>query len=218
VEAEGTGISRPLSEQINLLGSLLGRAIRDQAGDATLELVEELRLACKRAAQEGDPAIREVAAERIAGLSLPEIAWLLRSFTTFFHLVNQAEKREIIRINRERSRAADAPDGRARPESIDDAVGRLAADGWSAERVRELFGKLDVQPTLTAHPTEARRRTVLVKLQRISDLLSRLQGLPTPEEREDALDRLSVEIALLLATDVVAAERPSVRDEGALGL
>jgi phosphoenolpyruvate carboxylase len=219
VEAEGTGISRPLSEQINLLGSLLGRAVRDQAGDAILELVEELRLACKRAAQERDSALREEAARRIAGLSLPEIGWLLRAFTTFFHLVNQAEKREIVRINRERSRAADAEgDGEPRPESIDDAVGRLAAGGWSAGRVRELFGKLDVQPTLTAHPTEARRRTVLVKLQRISDLLSRLQGLPTPEEREDALDRLSVEIALLLATDEVAAERPSVRDEVELGL
>ncbi|HEX6201056.1 MAG TPA: phosphoenolpyruvate carboxylase, partial [Thermoanaerobaculia bacterium] len=62
VEAEGTGISRPLSEQINLLGALLGQAIRDQAGDDTLELVEELRLACKRAAQEGDPAPRREAA------------------------------------------------------------------------------------------------------------------------------------------------------------
>ncbi len=224
VEAEGTGISRPLSEQINLVGTLLGHAIRAQAGDATLARVEELRLACKRAAQEGDPAAREEAAERIAGLDLPEIRWLLRAFTTFFHLVNQAEKREIVRINRERSRAAD---GEPRPESIDQAVGRLAAEGWSAERVRELFGRLDVQPTLTAHPTEARRRTVLVKLQRIADLLARLQGGrekerepggPTPEEREEALDRLYVEIALLLATDEVAAERPSVRDEVELGL
>jgi phosphoenolpyruvate carboxylase len=222
VEAEGTGISRPLSEQINLLGALLGQAIRDQAGDGTLELVEELRLACKRAAQEGDPGPRRLAAETIARLDLPRILWLLRAFTTFFHLVNQAEKQEIVRINRERSRAP-GEDGAPRPESIDDAVGRLARAGLGREDVCRLFGRLDVQPTFTAHPTEARRRTVLRKQQRISGILAELGGTaagcePTPAERETLLDRLSVEIALLLATDDVPAERPTVRDEVEQGL
>jgi phosphoenolpyruvate carboxylase len=225
VEAEGTGISRPLSEQINLLGALLGQAIRDQAGDDTLELVEELRLACKRAAQEGDPAPRREAAERIARLELPRILWLLRAFTTFFHLVNQAEKQEIVRINRERSREPEAPEenGAPRPESIDDAVARLAREGLGADEVRRLVGRLDVQPTFTAHPTEARRRTVLRKQQRISGILAALGGTaagcePTPAERETLLDRLYVEIALLLATDEVPAERPTVRDEVEQGL
>ena len=212
VGAEGTGISRPLSEQINLLGALLGQALRDQAGDETLERVEELRLACKRAVVEGDPALREQAAERIAALDLPEIRWLLSAFTSFFHLVNQAEKQEIIRINRERSRAAEG--GRPRPESLDETVGRLAAGGAGLGDVLALLGRLDVQPTLTAHPTEARRRTLLVKQQRISALLARLGSAETtPEERGEAVDRLYVEISLLLATDEIPAERPTVRDE-----
>ena len=219
IEAEGTGISRPLSEQINLVGSLLGQAIRDRAGDETLELVEELRLACKRAAQEGDPGPRREAAERISRLDLPRILWLLRAFTAFFHLVNQAERQEIVRINRERSREAERP----RPESIDDAVARLARSGLGREEVRRLFGRLDVQPTFTAHPTEARRRTVLLKQRRISELLAALGGAgagcePTRAERETLLDRLYVEIVLLLATDEIPAERPTVRDEVEHGL
>ena len=219
VEAEGTGISRPLSEQINLLGSLLGHAIRDQAGDETLELVEELRLACKRSAHEGDPGPRRGAAQRIARLDLRRILWLLRAFTTFFHLVNQAEKQEIVRINRERSRDAERP----RPESIDEAVARLAREGLGAEDVRRLFACLDVQPTFTAHPTEARRRTILFKQRRISEILATFGGTgaacePTRAERETLLDRLYVEIVLLLATDEVPAERPTVRDEVEHGL
>jgi phosphoenolpyruvate carboxylase len=217
VEAEGTGISRPLSEQINLLGALLGHAIRDQAGDTMLALVEELRLACKRAALDDDPSLRDEAAERIAALELPELVWLLKAFTTFFHLVNQAEQQEIIRINRARSRAGD--DTASRPESIDETVGLLAAQGLARERVLQLLGRLDIQPTLTAHPTEARRRTVLFKQRRIADLLAELnRGDPTELERETILDRLYVEIALLLATDEVPVERPTVRDEVEQGL
>ncbi|MFP3940890.1 MAG: phosphoenolpyruvate carboxylase, partial [Thermoanaerobaculia bacterium] len=211
IGAEGTGISRPLSEQINLLGSLLGQAVRDQAGPGTLELVEELRVACKRSAAEGDPALRQAAADRIAGLDLDQILWLLRAFTSFFHLVNQAEKREIIRINRERSHAAG--DGNLRPESIDEAVGLLARRGLGLEQVEALLARLDVQPTFTAHPTEARRRTVLYKQQRIAELLGRLGADAPPVEREEILDRLDAVVALLLATDEVPAERPTVRDE-----
>ncbi|MGH7480982.1 MAG: phosphoenolpyruvate carboxylase, partial [Longimicrobiales bacterium] len=98
--ASGTGISRPLSENVNLLGALLGRAIRRQAGVAAYEDVERLRALCKRAAAEHDEAARDDAAARIAGLDLDRVGWLLRAYAAFFHLVNQAEKREILRINR----------------------------------------------------------------------------------------------------------------------
>ena len=232
LEAEGTGISEPLSKQINLLGSLLGRVLADQAGEDVLERVEELRELAKRAVAEERPELRRRAAEVVAGLDRSEIVWLLRAFTTFFHLVNQAEKQEILRINRERARRAgtssraedgsagdpEAPAG-ARPESIDDAVARLAEDDWRAEQVVELLGRLDIQPTLTAHPTEARRRTVLFKQQRIGELLDRLQRLDaTPDERDRLFEQLYLQIALLLTTDEVPAERPSVEDEVEQGL
>lgn len=166
IESEGTGITRPLSENVNLLGGLLGHAIREQAGAAMLELVEELRLLCKRALVEDDPAPRHEAESRIRALSDAEIGWLLRAFSAFFHLVNQAERQEILRINRERSLAIHA--GRSRPESIDDVVARLKADGFSREDVLATVARLDIQPTFTAHPTEARRRSILDKQRRIA--------------------------------------------------
>jgi len=127
VEAEGTGVSRPLSEQVNLLGSLLGEAIKHRAGEDTLTLIEELRQQCKAAAQQRDPSLRDAAAERIRDLSHRQIEWLLKAFTTFFHLVNQAERQEIIRINRERARSSDADAPRS--DSIDEAIATLQEQG-----------------------------------------------------------------------------------------
>lgn len=218
--AEGTGISRPLSENVNLLGALLGQVIEQQAGSAMLDLVEELRLLCRRALHEQDETLRRAAASRIRDQDEPTLRWLLQAFSAFFHLVNQAEKREILRINRERSSAGPGPsDGAARPESIDEAIGRLHEDGLSLAAVVALIARLDIQPTLTAHPTEARRHSILQKQKRIVELLELLRRPDvTREEVETTGDALYDEIALLVATDDVRVEPPAVADEIEQGL
>jgi phosphoenolpyruvate carboxylase len=213
-----SGISRPLSADVNLLGDLLGHAIRQRAGEDVFRHVEDLRQLCKRAAEEDDASLRDEAAGRIRELDDATLNWLLRSYNAFFHLVNQAEKREILRINRERSRGTGAG-GPPRPESIADAVARLKAEGRTLAQVLETLGRVDVQPTITAHPTEARRRTLLQVQRRIARLLEELRRPDaTPEEVDDAASDLRDQVTLLLATSEVRAERPSVRDEVEQGL
>src|SRR5690606_4422024 len=181
-------------------------------GEPTLALVEELRLLCKQAEQEGDAGKRDLAADRIAGLDLDTLVALLRAFTAFFHLVNQAEKQEIIAVNRQGARAGGAES--ARPESIGEVVRDLADAGASLADVEAVFARLDIQPTLTAHPTEARRRTVLEKQQRIAEHLARLRRADaTPEEEQSVIDDIDEEVLVLLATDEIRAHRPDVRDE-----
>ncbi|GAB5521083.1 MAG: phosphoenolpyruvate carboxylase [Rhodothermales bacterium] len=210
VDAEGTGISETLSEQINLLGTLLGQAISEQAGPAMLERVEQLRKLCKS-------GNLDAAHQQIAALSHEEHVWLLRAYTAFFHLVNQAEQQEIIQINRSRARKS-TPE-RPRPESIQDAIHHLHSQGASLDEVMALLGRLDIQPTLTAHPTEARRRSILFKQKHIASLLDRLQrGGLTPSEHDTTLNDLYNQIALLLATDEVRAARPTVEVEVEHGL
>lgn len=217
IQAEGTGISRPLSENVNLLGGLLGEVIAERAGRDMLALVEQLRTLCKRALQENDPSLREEAVERIRSLDAHQVQWLLRSFASFFHLINQAERQEILRVNRERSPRSD--DDPPRPESIDDAIGRLHAAGVTLDELRTLLTRIDIQPTFTAHPTEARRRTILLKQRRIADLLTALRRPDaTSAEVDEAADAIYAQIMLLAATDVVREERPSVHDEVEQGL
>ena len=216
-EAEGTGISTPLSEQVNLLGTLLGSVIRRQAGEEMLALVEDLRGLCKESVRDKDPAKLDEAARRIEPLTLRQIGWLLRAYTAFFHLVNQAEQQEITRINRERALNSE-PDN-PRLESISESIFQLKQHGLSLEQAVDLLGTLKIEPTLTAHPTEARRRSILYKQQQIAAVLTK-QGHceTTPEEADLALSEIQNQIALLFTTDEVRAERLTVEDEVEHGL
>lgn len=210
IEAEGSGISAPLSRHVNLLGSLLGRAVRERYGDDTFHLVERLRKLCG----DGD---RDAAARLIAEQPLDRLQALLRAFTTFFHLVNKSEQLEILRINRERARAADAD--HPREESVADSVHRLHAEGRSLEEVLTLIGNLDIQPTLTAHPTEARRRTVLIHQREAAAALVRLADPDaTPVEAAAAEAEALRRLRLLLATDELRPGKVTVRDEVRNGL
>lgn len=212
-EAEKCGITRQLSSQVNLLGSLLGQVIHDQAGERIFALVEELRLLCKDANQPEKEIIYDQIHDKVKSLSVNDIVWLIRSFTIFFHLINQAERQEIIRINRarEQSAALDNP----RKESIKDAIFILNRNGFPLEQFNALLNQVDIQPTLTAHPTEARRRTILYKQKQIALLLSKLDGSEqlAPNEKEQLVAQLYRQITLLLTTDEVRSERLTVQDE-----
>lgn len=217
VETEGTGISTFLSQQVNLLGELLGQVIRETGGNAVLQQVEDLRTLCKKTIATGDTRYRQQAVDRIAKMEVSEIVWLLRAYTAFFHLVNQAEQQEIIRINRDRAHTSDT--AQPRPESIAEAIHALYAKGLSKEEVFAVLNRLDIQPTLTAHPTEARRRSILFKQKHVASLLSQLRDINlTPDEKEDKLADMYNQVAMLLATDEVRAERPTVEVEVEHGL
>ena len=100
-----------------------------------------------------------------------------------------------------------------RAESIDAAVFQLQEAGTTLEELLQILENLDIQPTLTAHPTEARRRTTLEKQQRIAELLSQLDLDLTKTERERALQDLHDQVALLFVTDELHAERLTVENE-----
>ncbi len=217
VDPSSAGVSEPLAELINLLVSLLSRVIREQSGPGLLSTGRDLIQLCSTSEPGESDGSCDEAAEIIEGLDLGSITTLLKSFTAMFHLINQSEKQEIVRINRERARGAtvDAP----RSESIDEAIRRLKLRGWTASRVESLLSRIDIQPTFTAHPTEARRRSILYKQQAIARILSRLQDCAlTPGETEDALAEIHHQISLLFATDEVRSTDMRVETEVEHGL
>ena len=217
IEVEGTGISAPLSRNVNLVGGLLGEVVAERYGAQTLELIERLRLLCREAAREKQSARRVEAARIIADQPLETLLVVLRAFTSFFHLVNKAEQLEVARINRVREQAA-APE-HPRPESIADAVHALHAQGKPLGEVLDLLGRLDIQPTLTAHPTEARRRSILLRQADIAAALERLADPRiTPAEADALLAEVRNGISLLLATDEVRTRKVTVEDEVRHGL
>ena len=187
--------------------------ILEQAGEAVFSLVEELRNQAKAAEQTREPALFEEMHRRIRTLDLDEIFWLIRSYTAFFHLANEAERQEIARINgdAERSQTERKPRG----ESILEAMFNLKEAGQSYEDVRDLAARMEIEPTLTAHPTEARRGSILFKQNRIAQLLAAIplaSGL-SAAETERLVRQIHREITLLMATDDIRADRLRVEEE-----
>jgi phosphoenolpyruvate carboxylase len=153
------------------------------------------------------------AAARIAALDLAALADLIRVGAARFHLLNKAEQRAIIAINRAREHVASPAS--PRPESIGAAFARLD----SADHARAILSRLSIGPTLTAHPTEARRRSVLEKQTDVARCLARLSTPDlTPFERDQTHAKLRRIITMLLVTDEVRVRRLSVPDEVRSGL
>ena len=99
-------------------------------------------------------------------------------------------------------------------DGIGAAILRLRRDGMSRDEVRALARRIRLMPVLTAHPTEARRRTVLVAQRRLYRLLDRFDDprLTRSEDRE-LRRRLREEISLLWQTSPVRDARPTPLDE-----
>jgi phosphoenolpyruvate carboxylase len=208
----------PLSANIRALGDALGRVLSDQSGAAAFTLEERVRLMAKELRRSGDIAVAERLQELIAGLSVTELHGLTKAFTLYFGLINLAEAVERLRVLRERDQRNPAA---PRAESFSAAVAELHAAGVSAEALQHWLNGAVIMPVLTAHPTESRRRTTLIKLRRIFDGLLDLslgERLLVPQERREVLRQIEREIVGLWQSDDVRVHKPSVLDEVENGL
>jgi phosphoenolpyruvate carboxylase len=208
----------PLSANIRSLGFALGHVITDQSGAAAFALEERVRLMAKELRASGDEALTRQLQELIAGLSMAEILSVIKAFTLYFGLVNLAEAVERLRVLRDRDRRSSlAP----RAESIGAAVMTLRDHGIPADAVRSWLQSALIMPVLTAHPTESRRRTTLIKQRRIFDSLLDLSlgaRLLLPHEKNETHSQLERDIVGLWQSDDVRLSKPSVSDEVENGL
>ncbi|MFO0878414.1 MAG: phosphoenolpyruvate carboxylase [Gemmataceae bacterium] len=205
-----------LSGDIRMLGGLLGQVIRQVAGEATFALEEELRSAARglRASHSVEEARRLRA--RLEQLELADLRRLIRAFTIFFDLVNLAEQQARVRVLRERGQNS-GPMPVA--ESIESALRQLRMRGVSPTELRGHLDHLLICPVFTAHPSEARRRTILEKIWRISTELDRMERVHLlPREQEQARAAIVEEIEAMWLSDLVRVNRPSVLDEVRHGL
>jgi phosphoenolpyruvate carboxylase len=200
----------PLRRDVRLLGSLLGRVLVDQEGAGFLEAEERVRASARRSRELGDPSIVRDAVRR---LSADEQATMLRAFANYFQLANTAEQHHRIR----RRRAGAGADEGSQRESLDEAFERLSV--LPPEELHRGLEHVSLQLVLTAHPTEATRRTLLRAHVRIAGLLTRNDDPDlTTDERAELADELAEEITILWQTDEVRADRPRVGDEIRHGL
>ncbi|MGN6484343.1 MAG: phosphoenolpyruvate carboxylase, partial [Thermomicrobiales bacterium] len=136
---------------------------------------------------------------------------LIRAFTNYFQLINLSEDNERIRRVRQREhREPDQP----RRGSIREAVLVLAERGITAEELQALLDDAQVRLVLTAHPTEARRRTIIDKLARIFTTIRDLdERRALPHEVQRSRTRLASTIEGLWTSNELQITKPTVLDE-----
>ncbi|TWU47363.1 Phosphoenolpyruvate carboxylase [Rubripirellula tenax] len=201
--------SERLRDEIAMLGHLLGETIREVAGDNALYIVEDLRrLAWDN--RTGQPAAASRLSGSIASLKPPQLRVVIRAFSIFLDLLNLSEDRQRVRVLRAREQNTLASE---RGETIASAMMQLKAAGRTEGEIQHLLDQLHVELVFTAHPTEAKRRSVRSKLKTIRELLSE-HDVETRPDKIARIERLiQTELAKLWQTNFIRPWRPSVIQE-----
>ncbi len=204
-----------LRREVDELGRLFGETIRRYSGEAAFNHVEAVRLAARRF-NEGQPGAAEEMDRLLGALTEVELRVVVEAFSTFLELANIAEDRQRVRALRATEQDESAP---PRRESVAAAIASMRSLGVESKQLEEILAAVEVELVFTAHPTEAKRKSVRAKLREIRRLLAALDNpTPLPRERQELRQALKFEIAKLWQTDFVRPNRPTVLEEVARGL
>ena len=201
----------PLGEDIHRLGDLLGETLKRLGGERLFKIEEQVRALCKELRGEHSPAAEKNLKKLLSGLSLDEAIGVIRAFSVYFQLANIAE--QYHRIRRKRFYELHTPDSPQRG-SLAHTFQTLSEANVEAKELQRVLDKLEIRPVITAHPTEAARRTMLEKHRRISDLLGEFDTSEISAKKlSDLNTRLAAEIESLWQSDEVRHVKPTVLDE-----
>lgn len=199
-----------LRKGVRALTTALGRIIREREGDTFFEKLEKVRSLCRDLRREPDARKERELSRLIEGATERQARKLAQAFTLYFQLVHIAE--EDHRVGRILAYERDPE----RPEAM--SLRRLFQDlrkeGRSEESLREAFRSLRIEPVLTAHPTESKRRTVHQHLLRLASLWESLER-PNRTWREEEADQDAVleTLETLWHTKQIRERRLTVEDE-----
>ena len=152
----GSRRDAPLRRDVRLVGDALGRVLVEQDGEELLADVERVRKLARKARESGSPADHAALAAYVRSLDGERSTAVLRAFGLYFQLANVAEAWHRVRSRRRYEREEQIP-----RESLAEAFGRLAGSGVEPPSCARRAQAVSLELVITAHPTEAARRTVL---------------------------------------------------------
>ncbi len=209
---------KALRARVKLLGTLLGNILREQEGDDVLSAVETLRKGYIDLRKNDNPAQRRRLGQLIESLSSENLVHIVRAFSTYFSLINLAEESYQHHQRRKQLRQRSGNDT-LWTGSFDATLRELRAQGIEPEQLQTLLNQLAYIPVITAHPTEAKRRTIMDAQRRIFESNEELSDTRlTKSEKAQLVDKLESQIQILWKTDEVRVLRPRVKDEIGYGL
>ncbi|HEY7481938.1 MAG TPA: phosphoenolpyruvate carboxylase [Gemmatimonadales bacterium] len=183
------------TEVVELLSGLLLELVRERQPDV-------------------EPVLR--GEREVADVSPDVLARTLQVQGIWFQLLSIAEQNAAMR----RRRQIEAERGHAQLRgTFAHVISSAAAAGIPASEIHRLLEALRIRPVITAHPTEAKRVTVLEKHRRIYRRLVELESPRwTPRERQALMAGLRNDIELLWLTGELRLSKPTVPQEVYWGL
>ncbi|WP_171368572.1 phosphoenolpyruvate carboxylase [Vibrio chagasii] len=198
-----------LKSNVSMLGRLLGNTIQDAHGDVILEKVETIRKLSK-SARAGNQADRDSLVEEIKNLPNEQLTPVARAFNQFLNLTNMAEQYHTISRHCE--------EHVCEPDVLQSLFSKLSQNDISKLDAAQAVRDLNIELVLTAHPTEITRRTMINKLVKINECLSKLELSDlSQKERAKTERRLEQLIAQGWHSDVIRQQRPTPLDEAKWG-
>lgn len=162
-----------LRKEVRLLTTRLGVLVEEQCGRDVFESIEALRNLSKQIRQKPTPELLEKSDTEVRELSLRSASEVAHAFSLFFHLVNLCEERQRIR----RLRGYEKQESGA-PMSFRRTFTTAAHRHLPSEELAGLLRSMRIEPVLTAHPTEAKRRSVFNHVLQIGRSLEALGDSP----------------------------------------
>lgn len=199
----------PLRDDVRRLGTLVGELLVEQVSSAFFDDVERVRTAA--IARRADDAPLDALGDGLAGRAPAQAEAMVRAFSTYFQVVNIAERVHRIRRRRDYQRAGTRT---PQPDGLQDALQQLRAQGVTLAELADWLPRIDIEPVFTAHPTEAVRRALLEKEQiMVASLVANLDGQRTPGEAAADAARFRMALTAAWQTTDSSPARPSVDDE-----
>lgn len=198
-----------LRDDVRTLGRLVGELLIEQGGQALFDFVENARLRSIRR-REGNEKPGEELADLVGNLDCSFALQVIRAFSTYFQMVNTAEKVHRIRRRREYHQEV----GQYQPGGLEETLVKLKANGLDLPALQKLLDSLLIEPVFTAHPTEPTRRTILRKEQQIvRRLIDMLNPTMTAQEKHASIENIKLEMTTGWQTNEHPSEQMTVSDE-----
>ncbi|MDH5573027.1 MAG: phosphoenolpyruvate carboxylase, partial [Gammaproteobacteria bacterium] len=206
---------KALRSRVKLFGNILGDILHEHAGKQVFDAVETLRKGHISLRKTENARKRQKLAQSLESIDPDSLGHVVRAFSLYFGLVNIAEEA----YQHKQRRKIMGRNGPSWYGSFNTTLREFHKQNINAVQIQRLLDNLAYIPVFTAHPTEAKRRSILEALRRIFLVSEELDASRLNQfQKEEIIQRLQRQIQILYKTNEVRIKKPDVVDEVKNGL
>ena len=211
--------TKSLREDVRYLGNILGKVIKKQEGISFFRIVENVRRLSKvNTSNINKRKSFQNLSNKIKNLSPINLFKLTRAFTHFMNFINIAESIDGARkLDEYENKNQIGSNKNIFIEEIFESFFKNRK--ISTNKIYDIAKNLNIGIVLTAHPTEVKRRTLILKYHKIAEILEQRDLLKKYPSKIKILDKkLYDEFTIIWNTDELKRSRPTPSDEARWGL